>query len=68
MKIEDVKSYMERKVWYRDSEYYLTGCTLRKMDGKFYYQAELMELSGRSILIVALEKITVGKPVELWIE
>ncbi|WP_027399836.1 hypothetical protein [Anaerovorax odorimutans] len=60
MRIEDVKKNMERKVKFNGAEYFLTGCILRKTKGKFYYQAELLDLTERAVLIVALDKVESG--------
>ena len=56
MDIKDVKRYMGRTIIYEGTEYTLTGCILRKSD-KFYYQAELLDETRRSVLIVGLEKV-----------
>lgn len=48
------------KLYIEDSEYILTGATIRKDDttGEFYYQAELQDISNsKSILICRLEEI-----------
>lgn len=60
MKIEEVKKHMERKVKFNGSDYYLTGCILRKMKGQFCYQAELLDNTERAVLIVALDKVETG--------
>ena len=56
MKIEEVKRNMNHSVIYGGSKYTLTGCILRK-DKDFYYQAELLDETKRSVVIVRLEKV-----------
>lgn len=65
MKIEEVKYSLGKPVrlkmprHYIDSEYLLTGCILRKSaeDG-FYYQAELADKAGGSLVIAPLNDIS----------
>jgi len=52
MRNEAVNNQKERKILYSNSEYCFTGCLLSKTNVKSNYQAELTELSGRSVLIV----------------
>ena len=54
MKPEEVKRNLGKPVQYNGSEYTLNACILRT---GFYYQAEL--LSGNSVLIVGLDKVSV---------
>lgn len=51
MNISEVKRNLGRKVKYNDTEYLFTGCTLRKDENGFYYQAEIKDLSAKSALI-----------------
>lgn len=61
MLIQEVKHNMNRPVRYpvgRDLiTYTLTGCILRIHNGKFYYQAELMDQNEKSVIIVPLERV-----------
>jgi hypothetical protein len=56
MKIDEVKKSMNRKVLYEGTEYTLTAYILRKSDG-FYHQAEILDKTKHSVLIVPLEKV-----------
>lgn len=56
MNIEEVKRNMNHHVTYEGSKYTLTGCILRKAE-EFYYQAELLDETKRSVVIVRLEKV-----------
>lgn len=40
-----------------DAEYTLTGCILRKRGAKFFYQAELKDANGNSLVIADLENV-----------
>lgn len=47
-----------RKLFIENSKFILSGCTIRKNENGFYYQAELQDLNNsRSILICRLEDI-----------
>ncbi len=62
MKIEEVKSNLNRMVKYKgiSNVYELTACILRKGESGFFYQAELKDRkSGTSVLICKLEEIEV---------
>lgn len=56
----EVKKYMDRKVVYQDKEYYLSAYILRKKDGVYRHQAELVEIGGNTVYIVELEKVEVA--------
>lgn len=60
MNIKDVKNNLNRNVIYKGAKgvYKFTGCTLRKGEKGFYYQAELLDIkSGNSVLICELSNI-----------
>ena len=59
MKIEEVKRNLNKIVSFREGEYKLTGCILRKSDDRgYFYQAELFDIkNGNSIVIATLEEI-----------
>lgn len=60
MKIGDVKKALNRKVWFRDAEYVLTGCMIRKdvKTNQFYYQAELLDKrTNNSVVRARLEEV-----------
>jgi hypothetical protein len=63
MKIEEVKKNLNKMVRYGEKAdiYKLIGCTLRKNDKGFYYEAELLDTKhGKSLLICKLEDIEVS--------
>jgi hypothetical protein len=64
MDIKDVKSYLDRFVFYKGDRFRLTGCTLRRFGGKFYYQAELEDRTGRSVTIVPLDRVETEEAAE----
>ena len=53
----DVKDNLERRVVYEGSEYYLSAYILRKIKGKLYHQAELIDLKANAVYIVPLAKV-----------
>lgn len=62
MKLEEVKFHLGKEVsLITRSEkipYLLTGCTLRKNEKGFFYQAELQDLkNNKSVLICRLEDV-----------
>lgn len=62
MKIEEAKANLNKRVHFTardvDADYIFTGCTIRKNENGFYYQAELEDLkNNRSILICRLEDV-----------
>lgn len=62
MKIEEAKANLNKRVHFTardvDADYIFTGCTIRKNENGFYYQAELQDLNNnRSILICRLEDV-----------
>lgn len=65
MDIRDVKKNLNRHVQHKEadgdtSEYEFVGCILRRnrKTGKFYYQAELLDLTcGKAVLYCRLEDI-----------
>ena len=60
MRIDEMKKSLNRKVTFRDAEYILTGCIIRKdkKTNQFYYQAELQDTSTQLSLVYArLEEI-----------
>lgn len=68
MRIEEAKANLNKRVHYTESGKYIdadfifTGCTIRKNEKGFYYQAELQDIKAQnSILICSLEDIEVLK-------
>ena len=57
----DVKDNLERRVMYEGSEYYLSAYILRKIKGKLYHQAELVDLKANAVYIVPLAKEEIQK-------
>ena len=63
MRIDEVKKSLNRKVTFRNAQYTLTGCTIRKdkKTNQFYYQAELQDTSTQLSLVYArLEEVNNG--------
>ncbi len=64
MKLQDVKSSLNCRVHrnspsgYGTADYIFTGCTIRRNNNGFFYDAELQDLNNsRSITICRLEEI-----------
>ena len=58
MEIKEIIPNLNRTVIYNDSEYTLTGSTVRKdTQGRIFYQAELLDKNKNSICIVKLEDV-----------
>lgn len=59
MDISQVKRCLGKKVIYQNTEYLLTGCTIRQDENaNFFYQAELQDLSAvHSVVICKLDEI-----------
>ena len=68
MDISQVKKHLNTMVRFKylqnDYEQLFTACILRIRDNKYYYQAELMAESGRSIMIRPLKDIYPAEGVE----
>lgn len=65
MKLEEVKFHLGKEVSLitrsGETAYLLTGCTLRKNEKGFFYQAELQDLkNNKSVLICRLEDVKIG--------
>lgn len=65
MKLEEVKFNLGKEVSLitrsGETTYLLTGCTLRKNEKGFFYQAELQDLkNNKSVLICRLEDVKIG--------
>lgn len=61
MNIADVKGNLNKPVLYKEKAdtYMFTGCTIRKKEGKCYYQAELTEIKTNTLIYCKLEDIKV---------
>ena len=62
MTIGEVKKALNRTVRFRDAEYILTGCIIRRdmKTQQFFYQAELLDTTtNNSIVIARLEEVDV---------
>ena len=58
MEIKEIIPNLNRTVIYNDSEYTLTGSTVRKdVQGRIFYQAELLDKNKNSVCIVRLEDV-----------
>ena len=59
MKIEEVKKNLGKAVMYKGSDRYkLTACTIRKGKDGLFYQAEVLDLScGTSVIICKLDEV-----------
>ncbi len=62
MEINEAKANLNKRVHFTardvDADYIFTGCTIRKNENGFYYQAELQDMNNqRSILICRLEDV-----------
>ncbi len=65
MKLEEVKFHLGKEVFLiicsEKIPYLLTGCTLRKSEKGFFYQAELQDLkNNKSVIICRLEDVKIG--------
>lgn len=68
MKISEVKTYLNRPVWFVseklniNKQYLLTACILRQNDkGEYFYTAEITDIDQRmSVVIVKLDEIYGG--------
>lgn len=61
MEVKEIVPNLNNKVKYNDSEYTLTGSTIRKdKQGKVFYQAELLDKNKNSVCIVNLEDVEIG--------
>ena len=58
---QDVKTALNHDVTYNGTAYKMIAYILRSKGGKLYQQAELQDPNGNSVIIVALEKVEVGK-------
>lgn len=69
MLIEHVKrnldkpvSFTNPRLYIEDSIYILTGCTIRRGEQGFFYQAELQDIKHKnSLIICSLDEITEEK-------
>lgn len=62
MTIGEVKKALNRTVRFRDAEYVLTGCIIRRdmRTQQFFYQAELLDTTtSNSVVIARLEEVYV---------
>ena len=58
MEVKEIIPNLNRTVIYNDSEYTLTGSTIRKdAQGRIFYQAELLDKNKKSVCIVKLEDV-----------
>lgn len=54
MKISEVKRNLERIVMYNGTKYVMKGCIIRRaITGEFFYQAELLDITAKSSLLIA---------------
>ena len=62
MTIGEVKKALNRTVRFRDAEYIMTGCIIRRdmKTQRFFYQAELLDTTtNNSIVIARLEEVDI---------
>ena len=62
MRIEEAKKNLNKRVHFTardiDADFIFTGCTIRKNEKGFYYQAELQDIkNNHSIMICKLEDV-----------
>ena len=58
MEVKEIVPNLNKKVMYCDSEYTLTGSTIRRnKEGDVFYQAELLDKNNNSLCIVRLEEV-----------
>ena len=62
MEIKEAKAHLNERVHfnarYIDADYIFTGCTIRKNEKGYFYQAELQDVkNNHSILICNLEDV-----------
>lgn len=64
MKLTDVKHAMAHKqnVRYKETEYYITACTMRIKGNEWYYQLELHDLKANAVTIASMEDIIYDLP------
>ena len=58
MEVKEIIPNLNRPVYYNGTEYILTGSTIRRdKEGKLFYQAELLDKCGSSVIIAKLEEV-----------
>lgn len=58
MEVKEIIPNLNKPVYYNGTEYTLTGSTIRKdREGKTFYQAELLDKCGRSVIIARLADV-----------
>lgn len=58
MEIKQIIPNLNKPVYYNGTEYILTGSTIRRdSGGKLFYQAELLDKCGNSVIIAKLEEV-----------
>ena len=58
MEVKEITPNLNRPVYYNGTEYILTGSTIRRdSGGKLFYQAELLDKCGNSVIIARLEEV-----------
>ena len=58
MEVKEIIPNLNRPVYYNGTEYILTGSTIRRdKEGKLFYQAELLDKCGNSVIIAKLEEV-----------
>jgi hypothetical protein len=59
MQIGEVKKYMasKTKINYKGNEYIITACTMRILNGNWYYQLELNDIKANSVIIANMEAV-----------
>lgn len=64
MTLEQVEAAMDHKskVLFNGMECTVTGCMLRRENGKRYYQLELQDPCGHSIMIADMERVNLTEP------
>lgn len=61
MEVKEIIPNLNKKIIYDNTEYVLTGSIIRKdKQGKFFYQAEILDKNKNSLCIVRLEDIESG--------
>lgn len=58
MEVKQIIPNLNKPVYYNGTEYTLTGSTVKKdKQGKIFYQAEILDKCGHSVIIARLEEV-----------
>lgn len=57
MKLAEVKKNLNKPVDFKGKRYTLKSCIIRKNENGYYYEAEILDKCGNSIVICGLDEI-----------